>query len=50
MSANPCRCWTQPANIHAGHCCFRAGDLSAYQRGQSIPCGHDPLGLIIKEK
>lgn len=46
MTPDPCRCWTQPANLHTGHCCFRAGDLSDYRHGHPIPCGHDPLNLI----
>jgi hypothetical protein len=38
---NHCRCWTEPARVHAGHCCMEtAGQtchetegLTAHQKG-----------------
>ncbi|SDK80730.1 hypothetical protein SAMN04487913_103243 [Arthrobacter sp. ok362] len=27
----PCRCWTEPARVHSGHCCLAAFGLSCHQ-------------------
>jgi hypothetical protein len=31
MSEDPCRCWTEPARVHAGHCCMETADLWCHQ-------------------
>ncbi|MDQ0756097.1 hypothetical protein [Arthrobacter sp. B3I4] len=27
----PCRCWTEPARVHAGHCCMAAAGQTCHQ-------------------
>lgn len=41
----PCACWTGPAFLHDGHCCFGAeGD---YSPGSQLPCGHGEEGMRL---
>lgn len=28
---DPCRCWTEPARVHTGHCCMAAAELTCHQ-------------------
>lgn len=40
----PCPCWTGPAAIHDGHCCFRGDHYDAAERGEQPFCHDQPEG------
>lgn len=31
MKEAHCRCWTEPARVHSGHCCMATADLWCHQ-------------------
>jgi len=41
-----CRCWTEPARVHAGHCCMATADLWCHQvEGMAALATHETVGL-----
>lgn len=39
LHPDSCICWSGPAVLHEGHCCF-AGPDDQYRPGH-VPCGHN---------
>lgn len=38
----PCPCWTGPAALHDGHCCFRYDGYETAERGEEPFCHDQP--------
>jgi hypothetical protein len=43
MSETRCRCWTEPARVHSGHCCMETADLWCHQvEGMAALAAQEP--------